>query len=111
MQNMGGGIPQEIDRSVLGNPGKYTFCFAEDENDEDWVPLNVARGATPGTSSVTLFHGDGVQGCVTLAFWDGKEDVSRSLAMVLSVCHQRSANDGRRHALVLSPRRADLPTE
>ena len=64
VRNMGGGIPQEIDRSVLGNPGKYTFCFAEDEDDEDWVPLNVARGAKPGTSTVTLFHGDGVQGCV-----------------------------------------------
>ena len=89
IRNMGGGIPQEIDRSVLGNPGKYTFCFAEDEDDEDWVPLNVARGATPGTSSVTLFHGDGVQGCVA---WHSRtpEDVSRSLAMsLLSVCHPK----------------------
>ena len=89
IRNMGGGIPQEIDRSVLGNPGKYTFCFAEDEDDVDWVPLNVARGATPGTSSVTLFHGDGVQGCVA---WHSRtpEDVSRSLAMsLLSVCHPK----------------------
>lgn len=45
IRNVGGGVPGEIDRSVLGNPGKYTFCFAEDESDPDWVPLNVARGA------------------------------------------------------------------
>jgi hypothetical protein len=65
IRNVGGGVPGEIDRSVLGNPGKYTFCFAEDESDPDWQPLNIARGAQPGSSSVTLFHGDGVQAAHT----------------------------------------------
>ena len=60
--NIGKGRPGEIDRSVFGNPGKYTFCFAEDESDPEWTPLNVARGFAGGTSTVTLFHGDGVQG-------------------------------------------------
>tara|TARA_Y100001934_G_scaffold2232_1_gene3480 strand:- start:51577 stop:53004 length:1428 start_codon:yes stop_codon:yes gene_type:complete len=90
IRNMGGGIPQEIDRSILGNPGKYTFCFAEDEDDEDWMPLNVSRGSVHGSSTVTLFHGDGVQGCVA---WHSRtpEEVSRSLAMaLLSVCHPKS---------------------
>lgn len=89
VRNVGGGIPQEIDRSVLGNPGKYTFCFAEDEDDPDWTPLNVAHGATPGSSTVTLFHGDGVQGCVA---WHSRtpEELSRSLAMSLwAVCHPK----------------------
>src|SRR4030095_10379482 len=31
VRNVGGGRPGEIDRATLGNPGKYTFCFAEDE--------------------------------------------------------------------------------
>jgi hypothetical protein len=90
IRNMGGGIPQEIDRSILGNPGKYTFCFAEDEDDEDWMPLNVSRGSPHGSSTVTLFHGDGVQGCVA---WHSRtpEEVSRSLAMaLLSVCHPKT---------------------
>jgi len=90
IRNMGGGIPQEIDRSILGNPGKYTFCFAEDEDDEDWMPLNVSRGSAHGSSTVTLFHGDGVQGCVA---WHSRtpEEVSRSLAMaLLSVCHPKT---------------------
>jgi len=39
IRNVGGGIPGEIDRSVLGSPGKYTFCFAEDESDPNWTPL------------------------------------------------------------------------
>ena len=39
IRNVGGGKPGGIDRAVMGNPGKYTFCFAEDESDEDWSTL------------------------------------------------------------------------
>ncbi len=64
IRNFGGGVPGEMDRAVLGGPGKYTFCFAEKEDDPTWTPLNVARGHAPGTNTVTLFQGDGVQGFV-----------------------------------------------
>lgn len=56
-----GGRPGEIDRATLGNPGKYTFCFAEAEEGSPWEPLSVERGLAPGTSAVTLFAGSGVQ--------------------------------------------------
>ena len=82
IRNVGGGIPGEIDRSVLGNPGKVGFCFSEDETDPAWTPLNVARGALPGTSSVTAFHGDGVQAVGAQAS-RSPEELTRSLAMAL----------------------------
>ena len=63
IRNVGGGRPGEIDRSTLGTPGKYTFCFAENE-DSVWAPLSVERGFAPGASTVTLFAGEGVQGIV-----------------------------------------------
>ena len=89
IRNVGGGIPGEIDRAVLGNPGKYTFCFAEDETDSTWTPLNVARGFKPGTSTVTLFHGDGVQG-ITAGKSRTPEGLAKSLALGLSVvCHPK----------------------
>ena len=91
IRNVGGGIPGEIDRSVLGNPGKYTFCFAEDESDPAWTPLNIARGEAVGSSSVTLFHGDGVQG---VQAWSARspETLCRSLAAALwAVCHPKIA--------------------
>jgi hypothetical protein len=62
VRNVGGGRPGEIDRSTLGNPGKYTFCFAEDEAGSPWESLSVERGFPMGASTVTLFAGDGVQG-------------------------------------------------
>jgi len=107
IRNVGGGVPGEIDRSVLGNPGKYTFCFAEDENDADWVPLNVSRGAAPGSSSVTLFHGDGVQG---VKGWNarGPEELSRTLAASLwAVGHPKLAGWSGA-ILVLGPDHYDL---
>ncbi len=44
IRNIGGGRPQEVDRATLGNPGKYTYCFAEDEEGSSWEPLSVERG-------------------------------------------------------------------
>lgn len=82
IRNVGGGRPGELDRAVLGGPGKYTFCFAEDESDPTWTPLSVARGIAPGRNAVTLFQGDGVQG-----FIDQRsrtpEQLTKSLAMAL----------------------------
>ena len=47
IRNVGGGRPGEVDRATLGNPGKYTFCFAEDEAGSPWEPLSVERGFAP----------------------------------------------------------------
>ncbi len=64
IRNIGGGRPQEVDRATLGNPGKYTYCFAEDEEGSSWEPLSVERGLKSGQSAVTVFAGYGLQGIV-----------------------------------------------
>ncbi|XOV88739.1 MAG: thioredoxin [Pseudomonadota bacterium] len=64
IRNVGGGKPGGVDRAALGNPGKYTFCFAEDETNSCWESLSVERGYSPAVSTVTLFAADGVQGIV-----------------------------------------------
>ncbi len=64
IRNIGGGRPGEIDRSALGNPGKYTFCFAEDETDDFWPSLAQDKGINLGKSAVTVFAGEGIQGIV-----------------------------------------------
>jgi len=64
IRNVGGGRPGEVDRATLGNPGKYTFCFAEDEAGSPWESLAVERGVPAGASAVTLFAAEGVRGVV-----------------------------------------------
>jgi hypothetical protein len=102
VRNVGGGRPGEADRATLGAPSKYTFCFAEDESDPEWEPLSVARGFPPGTSTVTLFQGHGVE-----AFVDQKsrtpEALTRSLAMSLVKIGHPKLVQNARAVLVLSP--------
>jgi hypothetical protein len=52
--NVLGGYPGQLDRSTLGHPGKFSFCVAEDEEDNSWLPLSAERGIPPGKSSVTV---------------------------------------------------------
>lgn len=104
IRNVGGGRPGEIDRAVLGNPGKYTFCFAEDETDPDWEPLSVALGHPRGASTVTLFQGEGVTGFSDRASRTASE-LARSMALALwNVTHPRAAVGTSAGAMVvLSP--------
>ncbi|MDD9895498.1 MAG: thioredoxin family protein [Gammaproteobacteria bacterium] len=64
IRNVGGGVPGGIDRAVMGNPGKYTYCFAEDESDEDWTNLAQDRGYERTDSVINLFAGEGLQAIV-----------------------------------------------
>jgi len=86
IRNVGGGRPQEVDRATLGNPGKYTYCFAEDEEGSSWEPLSSDFGLARGVSSVTVFAGFGLQGIV-----DQKsrtpESLARSMAESLKAIH------------------------
>ena len=79
IRNIGEGRPQEVDRATLGNPGKYTYCFAEDEEGSSWEPLSVERGLKPGQSAVTVFAGYGLQGIVDQKSRD-PESLARSFA-------------------------------
>lgn len=60
VRNVGGGRPGEIDRACFGTPGKYSFCFAEDESGGAWESYALEKGYSKQASTVTLFTGDGV---------------------------------------------------
>jgi len=55
LRNVGGAKPGGTERSTLGNPMKFTMCFAEWEERSHWPPLHVERGFEPGDSVVTAF--------------------------------------------------------
>ena len=55
VRNVGGARPGETERSTLGNPMKFTMCFAEWEERNPWSPLHVERGFNKEDSVVTVF--------------------------------------------------------
>jgi hypothetical protein len=61
LRNIGGATPGEVDMATLGQPAKYTCCFAENEAQSPWPPLHVERGHAPGDSVVTVV---GISGTV-----------------------------------------------
>ncbi len=58
MINIGGGRSGTSDMALLGHPGKFTMCLAEDEEHSPFDPLHVDRGFTADQSTVTVVGTD-----------------------------------------------------
>lgn len=67
LQNIGGALPGEMDRATHGQPGKYTFCCAENEEAHPWQPLHIERGFAAGDSTVTVVGAEGTMNMNTHA--------------------------------------------
>ena len=55
LMNACAAIPGLYDRSVIGHPGKFSYCIAEAETETHWTPLHVERGFSADQSAVTVF--------------------------------------------------------
>jgi hypothetical protein len=85
--NLGGARPGEIDMSTLGNPGKFSYCIAENEEQSPWPPLHADRGLRADESAVSIYCGEGVHGVGEHTARSGKvllKAVRRVLATVWS---------------------------
>jgi peroxiredoxin len=83
--NLGGARPGEIDMSTLGNPGKFSYCVAENEEENPWEPLHVELGFTPHQSALTLFAAEPPRGVSEHNARQGRQvlkAISRALATV-----------------------------
>src|SRR5687768_964046 len=57
MVNLGGGWPGAVSLAGLGQPGRYTLCFAE-RDDSPWPALHVDFGYRPEQSTVTVLRAE-----------------------------------------------------
>ena len=55
LMNVCGALPDVLDKSTLGNPGKFTACIAEDESLTPWPPLRTHYGIPESQDAVTAF--------------------------------------------------------
>ncbi|MBI2767799.1 MAG: TlpA family protein disulfide reductase [Chloroflexi bacterium] len=106
VRNVGGGRPGGVDRAALGQPGKYTMCFAEFEERSNWEPLHVERGFHKSDSTVTVFAGGAPNGIVDQLSRDARSlATSYGLAMA-AISHTKHYGYGE-IVLVVPPEHVD----
>ena len=60
MRNLGGATADTMEKSTQGWPGKYTMCFAENQEANPWEPLHVELGFPLSASTVTVVASRGI---------------------------------------------------
>ncbi len=95
MNNIGGGWPGLISQAATGHPGRYTLCFAENEEKTPWEPLHVELGYGKEVNTVTVMRAESIVnvtgGLAELA------SVMGSLTSAFSIRH------GGKVAVIVSP--------
>jgi hypothetical protein len=107
VRNVGGGRPGEVDRATHGNPGKLSFCFAEDEVGSPWTSLATSRGVAPDRDAVTVFPGEGPR-CVVDQLARDPDALLNTFAACLRTLHNPKLVIAFDAVLVVGPDHARL---
>jgi hypothetical protein len=105
VRNMGGGRPGGVDRATHGNPGKLSFCFAEDEVGSPFSSLAVSRGFAPDVDTVTVFAGEGPR-CIVDQLARDAGQLANTFAACLRTLHHPKLVIGFDCVLVVGPEHA-----
>ncbi|MDD5722266.1 MAG: hypothetical protein PHY29_00855 [Syntrophales bacterium] len=84
MINIGGGRPGISDMALLGHPGKFTYCLAEDEEASPFPPLHTSLGFSPEESTVTVVCAEAPHSMVWISNAGGPEHLLKTCAKALS---------------------------
>ncbi len=105
VRNIGGGRPGGVDRATHGNPGKLTFCFAEDEVGSPFTSLSASRGFGAADDTVTVFAGEGPR-CIVDQLARDPDQLANTIAACLRTLHHPKLVIGFDCILVLGPEHA-----
>lgn len=84
LRNIGGAREGTGDMATCGQPGKYTFCFAEGP-DGPYPPLHVRQGLAAGSSAVTVLGVSGTEEVLPLRDDDGGDAGADAILDALAV--------------------------
>ena len=106
LRNIGGALPGEMDRATHGQPGKYTFCCAENDDANPWQPLHVERGFAAGCSAVTVVGAEGTMNMNTHA--KDAAELLRAIAETMIHPPSNEYTHGGEPWLVIGPEHAEI---
>ncbi len=105
VRNFGGGRPGEVDRGTHGNPGKLSFCFAENDAESPFGSLAASRGLPEGVDAVTVFAGESPHTIVDQLSRTA-DSLAHSIALSLQAMHNSKLAMAFDAVLVIGPEHA-----
>lgn len=79
MINIGGGRSGSSDMALLGHPGKFTMCLAEDEENSPFPAMHTSLGFDAAASTVTVIGAEGPQSVIAVVDADDSTSPDRML--------------------------------
>ena len=112
MINIGGGRPGSSDMALLGHPGKFTYCLAEDEEKSPFPPLHTSFGFAPDDSVVTVIGAEAPHSVIYSGDADDPEDADKLLEQLATGLTNMATNNavltGGAAVVVLNPEHAAI---
>lgn len=98
MINIGKGRPGSSDMALLGHPGKFTYCLAEDEENSPFPPLHVDLGYAQDDSVVTVIGAEAPHSVI----YSGDADKPEHYKSLLDLLAIGLANPATNNAILTS---------
>ena len=112
MMNIGGARPGSSDMALLGHPGKFTYCLAEDEEHSPFPPMHVGLGYASSDSVVTVIGAEAPHSVLFSCDADDPQEAENFLAqLALGIANMATNNailTGGAAVVVLNPEHAEV---
>ncbi len=92
MINIAGRIPGTTDMAVHSNPGKFSACFAEDEDASPYPPYHVSIGYSSKDSTVTVIGVEAPHSVIMEPSQDVNNDAERLLRCIAGTIASPGSN-------------------
>jgi hypothetical protein len=93
MMNIGDARPGVSDMALLGHPGKFSFCLAEDERSSPWEPMAQALGHAADESVVTILGAEPPHSVLFSNDADDPDSPHRLLSALAAAIANRGSNN------------------
>lgn len=93
MMNIGGARPGVSDMALLGHPGKFTFCLAEDIPSSPWEPLQVSLGHQADENAVVVLGTESPHSAIFVADADDPRSPDRLLDTLAATIANLGSNN------------------
>lgn len=104
-RNVFGAVTGKFDASAMGNPSKYSLCFAEEDPLDPWLPLRVQLGYELYDTTVTVMATEGPRQVANHVNEDC-EGVLRTFVAAMRVPSTYSVGKGGQAIVVMGPEHA-----